>query len=106
MIGTAEVLGQLVPDAPCARRPRLRDGRRMTAIAPPIWRPAARRSAPESLSFHAASRLLPARVRDPALALYAFCRLADDAVDEGDDKAAAVLRAARPAGPWSMPGGP
>ncbi len=45
-----------------------------------------------SLSFHAASRLLPARVRDPALALYAFCRLADDAVDEGDDKTGAVLR--------------
>ncbi|MEC8197179.1 MAG: squalene/phytoene synthase family protein, partial [Pseudomonadota bacterium] len=34
-----------------------------------------------SLSFHAASRLLPASVRDPALALYAFCRLADDEVD-------------------------
>ena len=45
-----------------------------------------------SLSFHAASRLLPARVRDPALALYAFCRLADDEVDEGADKAGAVLR--------------
>lgn len=45
-----------------------------------------------SLSFHAASRLLPARVRDPALALYAFCRLADDAVDDGTDKTAAVLR--------------
>ena len=45
-----------------------------------------------SHSFHAASRLLPARVRDPALALYAFCRLADDAVDEGRDKAHAVLR--------------
>ena len=44
-----------------------------------------------SLSFHAASRLLPARVRDPALALYAFCRLADDAVDDSDDKAPAVL---------------
>jgi 15-cis-phytoene synthase len=44
-----------------------------------------------SLSFHTASRLLPARVRDPALALYAFCRLADDAVDEGDDKTCAVL---------------
>jgi 15-cis-phytoene synthase len=44
-----------------------------------------------SLSFHAASKLLPPRVRDPALALYAFCRLADDAVDEGDDKAEAVL---------------
>jgi phytoene synthase len=45
-----------------------------------------------SLSFHAASRLLPARVRDPALALYAFCRVADDAVDEGTDKVRAVLR--------------
>jgi phytoene synthase len=44
-----------------------------------------------SLSFHAASRLLPARVREPALALYAFCRVADDAVDEGGDKGAAVL---------------
>jgi phytoene synthase len=47
-----------------------------------------------SLSFHAASRLLPARVRDPALILYAFCRVADDQVDEvaAADKAAAVLR--------------
>lgn len=44
-----------------------------------------------SLSFHAASRLLPTKVRDPALALYAFCRLADDAVDDSDDKAPAVL---------------
>jgi len=43
-----------------------------------------------SLSFHAASRLLPARVRDPALALYAFCRLADDEVDLSNRKAAAV----------------
>ena len=45
-----------------------------------------------SLSFHAASRLLPARVRDPALALYAFCRLADDAVDLSADPGGAVLR--------------
>ncbi len=45
-----------------------------------------------SLSFHAASKLLPTKVRDPALALYAFCRLADDEVDEGQHKAAAVLR--------------
>ncbi|KIN70046.1 Phytoene synthase [Sulfitobacter noctilucicola] len=44
-----------------------------------------------SLSFHTASRLLPAKVRDPALALYAFCRLADDEVDEGNHKARAVL---------------
>lgn len=34
-----------------------------------------------SRSFFAASLLLPSRVRQPALALYAFCRLADDAVD-------------------------
>jgi len=45
-----------------------------------------------SLSFYTASTLLPARVRDPALALYAFCRLSDDAVDLGSDKTSAVLR--------------
>ena len=45
-----------------------------------------------SLSFHAASRLLPSSVRDPALALYAFCRLADDELDEGTQQAGAVLR--------------
>ncbi|NNL19686.1 MAG: phytoene/squalene synthase family protein [Boseongicola sp.] len=45
-----------------------------------------------SLSFYTASKLLPAKVRDPALALYAFCRLADDAVDLGDQKIDAVLR--------------
>jgi phytoene synthase len=44
-----------------------------------------------SYSFHAASKLLPANVRDPALALYAFCRLADDEVDFGTHKPAAVL---------------
>ncbi|MEM7721661.1 MAG: phytoene/squalene synthase family protein [Pseudomonadota bacterium] len=44
-----------------------------------------------SYSFHAASKLLPAAVRDPALALYAFCRIADDEVDNGDHKPAAVL---------------
>ena len=44
-----------------------------------------------SLSFYAASRLLPADVRDPSLALYAFCRMSDDAVDDGIDKAGAVL---------------
>jgi phytoene synthase len=43
-----------------------------------------------SYSFHAASRLLPASVRDPALALYAFCRVADDEVDENDKKLGAV----------------
>ena len=35
-----------------------------------------------SRSFLAASRLLPRRVAEPAAALYAFCRMADDAIDE------------------------
>lgn len=41
-----------------------------------------------SRTFHAASYLLPRRVREPATALYAFCRLADDAVDVGGGAAA------------------
>lgn len=45
-----------------------------------------------SKSFHAASRLLPKRVREPAYALYAFCRLADDAVDLSSGKHAALAR--------------
>ena len=49
-----------------------------------------------SKSFYAASLLLPRRVRDPSYALYAFCRMADDVVDEdkGDalSKSAAVRR--------------
>lgn len=45
-----------------------------------------------SYSFYTASKLLPQSVRDPALVLYAFCRIADDAVDEGHDKVQAVLR--------------
>jgi len=34
-----------------------------------------------SASFHAASRLLPASVRDGAFAIYAFCRMSDDVID-------------------------
>lgn len=36
-----------------------------------------------SKSFYAASLLLPHATRGPATALYAFCRLADDAIDDG-----------------------
>ncbi|MGP9818929.1 phytoene/squalene synthase family protein [Salinarimonas sp. NSM] len=43
-----------------------------------------------SRSFHAASRVLPRRVSEPAAALYAFCRVADDAVDHGHDRHAAL----------------
>jgi 15-cis-phytoene synthase len=41
-----------------------------------------------SKSFFAASRLLPVRVRDDATALYAFCRVADDAIDLAPDASA------------------
>jgi len=35
-----------------------------------------------SRSFAAAAHLLPREVRDPAVALYAFCRMADDVIDQ------------------------
>jgi phytoene synthase len=49
-----------------------------------------------SKSFALASRLLPAGVRDDAVVLYAYCRRADDAVDEAPPlQAATALRALR-----------
>jgi len=45
-----------------------------------------------SKSFHAAWRLLPARLRDPFASFYAFCRVTDDAVDESTDATAALVR--------------
>ncbi len=47
-----------------------------------------------SRSFFAASLVLPKSVREPATGLYAFCRMADDAIDHGSDrpKALAELR--------------
>jgi len=41
-----------------------------------------------SKSFHLAGRLLPPRVGADAAALYAFCRVADDAIDGGGGRAA------------------
>jgi phytoene synthase len=43
-----------------------------------------------SKSFRAAALLLPRDIRQPATALYAFCRLADDAIDEGPGDAATI----------------
>ena len=44
-----------------------------------------------SRSFFAASLLLPRRVHEPATALYAFCRVADDLIDGGGGDPAAAL---------------
>lgn len=43
-----------------------------------------------SKSFHAASKLLPRRIRKPVTVLYAYCRIADDAVDRATDPKAAL----------------
>jgi phytoene synthase len=48
-----------------------------------------------SRSFFMASLLLPPEVREAAYALYAFCRLSDDAVDVGGGQADAVTRLRR-----------
>ena len=47
-----------------------------------------------SKSFSAASLLLPRRMRAPAAAFYAFCRVADDLVDFSDDPGPAVVELA------------
>ena len=43
-----------------------------------------------SRTFYTASYLLPRRIREPASALYAFCRLADDVIDLGGDGVAGL----------------
>lgn len=43
-----------------------------------------------SRTFFAASLVLPSAIRGPATALYAFCRMADDAIDRGEDRPAAM----------------
>jgi phytoene synthase len=48
-----------------------------------------------SRTFDAASRVLPSRIRLPAAALYAFCRLADDAVDVGSVEPAVAIASLR-----------
>jgi phytoene synthase len=48
-----------------------------------------------SKSFYAASLLLPSELRAPVWALYAFCRVADDAVDGERDGLAAVTQLRR-----------
>lgn len=48
-----------------------------------------------SRSFHLASLLLPTNAREYARALYGFCRMADDLVDQSQDAAEAVATLAR-----------
>lgn len=48
-------------------------------------------TADHSRSFHVASGMLPEKKREAVRALYAFCRVADDIVDEGDGDRRAAL---------------
>ena len=43
-----------------------------------------------SRTFFAASLVLPKNISAPAISLYAFCRVADDAIDRGADREAAL----------------
>lgn len=54
-----------------------------------------------SKSFFAASLLLPKRVREPTVPVYAFCRVADDVVDEAEDSNAVASLRARLAAAYS-----
>ena len=70
-----------------SREGKARDRAPAGNAAPPSWIDGDLAACRELLrhgsrTFHAASYLLPRRVREPATALYAFCRLADDAVDQ------------------------
>lgn len=73
-----------------ARPPEVRPG----ALLPEDVAACRASLARHSKTFHAASLLLPPRVRDAATVLYGFCRLADDAVDVegGQHRAIASLR--------------
>ena len=78
-------LPEFAAQQPAASEPRVRiTGRDL--VASPADLAACRASIRVgSKTFHAASLLLPRRVRSCALALYAFCREADDAIDRSDD---------------------
>jgi 15-cis-phytoene synthase len=55
---------------------------RADVFATPADRAACRQAIRQgSRSFHRAGQLLPVEVREPAFAVYAFCRMADDLVD-------------------------
>jgi phytoene synthase len=73
-----------IPSAPAAATPDPRDLDACRAVI-----------RVHSRSFHAASRLLPPAVRDAAVATYAFCRGADDDVDDAASPEAARERHAR-----------
>jgi 15-cis-phytoene synthase len=59
-----------------------KSGSRSQFHSPEVYATCERLMRGGSHSFFAASRLLPARYRCAATAIYAFCRVADDAVDE------------------------
>lgn len=70
-----------------ARRPPLVDAELLDRA----YRHSASLTAQHSRSFYMASELLESRARQAVRALYAFCRTADDIVDDMSDDAATLL---------------
>jgi phytoene synthase len=65
-------------------------------LATPADRAACREAIRQgSRSFHLAGKLLPVEIREPAYAVYAFCRMADDLVDGADAAPDAIGEVAR-----------
>jgi len=63
------------------------------AMPPELVEACRRTMRQHSKSFSRAARFLPKRMADPVAVLYAFCRMADDAVDLAPDAASARLAA-------------
>jgi phytoene desaturase len=76
--GVAADIGADSDPPPGAGRPRLPAAR----LAPSVARVCEASLRQGSRSFFLASRLLPRRLRGPAAAIYAFCREADDLIDQ------------------------
>ena len=82
VLSSARVLDTVVPHADALAHPLAQPDRGRRSTSRPTSRPAARRCATARAPSSPRRSCCRARVREPACALYAFCRLADDAVDE------------------------
>lgn len=89
MLGVTNTQMKSKPGPSQAGKPKVQvPGSQMSprfALEPQDRRALAQILAQGSKSFAMASRLLPGRLRDAVLVYYAYCRRADDAIDESED---------------------
>ena len=91
VLSSARVLDAVVPDPESPLAMTRTASRRPGATLADDRRVGRRLLREGSKSFYAASRLLPRRVREDAGAVYAWCRVADHAVDRTEDPAGALV---------------